>query len=94
MGLLPEHVLGGVTVSELDVHPLQSDSVGTGPYRVAGLMNYMMMAQLLSSFRFFHSITGKSQTLVKFASLPTPQARLWRKIVRCEMGRLEFVKVY
>ncbi len=35
VGLLPEHVLSGVTVSELDVHPFNQIPVGTGPYQVA-----------------------------------------------------------
>jgi peptide/nickel transport system substrate-binding protein len=58
VGILPEHILGDVTVAELMVHDFNSAPVGTGPYKVNGKFKTYSNGQtsvILERFRDYYA---------------------------------------
>jgi len=96
VGLLPEHILGDVPVSELDVHAFNQIPIGSGPYQVAEpyeMHDDGSASVVLSVFPQYYG-SAASIEKIRFVAYPTSTAlaenrSVWNGAARIRQSLLE-----
>lgn len=81
VGILPQHVLAGYPVSDLDTHPFNLDPIGTGPYQFDNLftLNGQIAAVQLRVAPVYHERQPEETLALDrliFRTFETPEAAL------------------